>query len=77
MIQNRSRVNGILAAVLSASIVPMHGALAKPKSPTAPKATAKKIDNSAAHKVDRQAAPKDDAAKSDAGGANAPATMTQ
>ena len=32
MIQNRPCVNGIVAAVLSASIVPMHGALAKEKS---------------------------------------------
>jgi hypothetical protein len=28
-------VNGILAAVLSASIIPIHGALAQEKSPTA------------------------------------------
>ncbi|CAJ0885993.1 hypothetical protein AMST5_03667 [freshwater sediment metagenome] len=32
MIQNRPCVNGIVAAVLSASIVPTHGALAKEKS---------------------------------------------
>ncbi len=77
MIQNRSRVNGILAAVLSASIVPMHGALAKPKSPDAPRAAAKKIDHAAVKKTDKQAAPKDDAAKSETNGANAPATVTQ
>lgn len=78
MIQNRSRVNGILAAVLSASIVPMHGALAKPKSPDAPKSAAKKIDNNAAaKKMHKPAAQKDDAAKSETSGANAPATVAQ
>lgn len=77
MIQNRSRVNGILAAVLSASIVPMHGALAKPKSPDAPKSAAKKIDNAAAKKMHKPAAQKDDAAKSETSGANAPATVAQ
>ncbi|KAF2992038.1 hypothetical protein OGR47_00645 [Methylocystis sp. MJC1] len=77
MIQNRSRVNGILAAVLSASIVPMHGALAKPKSPDAPKSAAKKIDTSAVKKMHQPAAAKDDAAKSETSGTNAPATVTQ
>lgn len=77
MIQNRSRVNGILAAVLSASIVPMHGALAKPKSPDAPRTAAKKLDHAAVKKTDKQAAPKDEAAKSETSGANAPATVTQ
>lgn len=32
---HRSCVNGILAAVLSASVVPIHGALAQPKPPAA------------------------------------------
>ncbi len=32
MIQNQPCVNGIVAAVLSASIAPLHGALAKEKS---------------------------------------------
>jgi len=41
MIQHRSCVNGILAAVLSASILPIHGALAKDKSPAAHKASTK------------------------------------
>jgi len=41
MIHPRSCVNGILAAVLSASIVPIHGALAKEKSPAAHKAATK------------------------------------
>ncbi len=35
MTNRRPCVNGILAAVLSASIVPIHGALAQEKSPTA------------------------------------------
>jgi hypothetical protein len=41
MIQNRPCVNGIVAAVLSASIVPTHGALAKEKSHRLLKAMAK------------------------------------
>jgi hypothetical protein len=72
MIQNRSRVNGILAAVLSAGIVPMHGALAKEKA-QAHKAVAKP----AAQKIDKQETPKGEAAKHDANGTNAPATVTQ
>lgn len=78
MIQNRSCVNGILAAVLSASILPIHGALAKEeKSPTAHKAAAKKIDKQAAHKIDKGETPKEEAAKPETNGTNAPATMTQ
>jgi hypothetical protein len=57
MIQNRSRVNGILAAVLSASIVPMHGALAQEKSPAAHKSTAKKIGTEARKKSGAHAPP--------------------
>lgn len=37
MSNRRPCVNGILAAVLSASIIPIHGALAQGKSPTAQK----------------------------------------
>ncbi len=80
MIQNRSCVNGIIAAVLSASILPIHGALAKEakdKAPAAHKTAARKIDNPAAHKLDKPGMSKDDAAKPDSGGANPPATMTQ
>ncbi len=32
MIHNQGCVNGILAAVLSASVIPLHGALAKERS---------------------------------------------
>ncbi len=71
MIQNRSQVNGILAAVLSASIVPMHGALAKPKSPTPHKAAIKKVSAPAAQKIDKQGALKETE------GANAPAAIAQ
>ncbi|HEY8163575.1 MAG: hypothetical protein ACR650_08710 [Methylocystis sp.] len=71
MIQNRSQVNGILAAVLSASIVPMHGALAKPKSPTAHKAAVKKMNAPAAQKTDKRGGPKE------TDGANAPAAVAQ
>ncbi len=35
MANHRPCVNGILAAVLSASIIPIHGALAQEKTPTA------------------------------------------
>ncbi len=35
MSNRRPCVNGILAAVLSASIIPIHGALAQEKTPTA------------------------------------------
>jgi len=41
MTNRRPCVNGILAAVLSASIVPIHGALAQGKSPTAQKPIAR------------------------------------
>jgi hypothetical protein len=41
MIHNQSCVNGILAAVLSASVIPLHGALAREKSARLQKATAK------------------------------------
>ena len=37
----RPCVNGILAAVLSGSIIPIHGALAQEKSPTAERPAAK------------------------------------
>ncbi|WP_442755553.1 hypothetical protein ACNHKD_02480 [Methylocystis sp. JAN1] len=77
MIQNRSCVNGILAAVLSASILPIHGALAKEKSPTAHKTAAKKTDNQSAHRIDKQETPRDDAAKPETSGAGAPAPVTQ
>lgn len=87
MIQNRSHVNGILAAVLSASILPIHGALAKEKTPAAHKAAARKAHDGAAGKIDRMETPKPDAVKSDAGksgaglpdagGAAAPATVAQ
>ncbi|QGM99567.1 hypothetical protein F7D14_05385 [Methylocystis parvus] len=75
--QNRSCVNGILAAVLSASIVPTHAALAKEKPPAPHKTAAKKMDEQAAHRSDKQEAPKEDAAKPETGGVGAPATMTQ
>ncbi|MGJ0507799.1 MAG: hypothetical protein ACR652_11900 [Methylocystis sp.] len=42
MIQNRACVNGIVAAVLSASIIPLHGALAKEKSPRLQKVIGKR-----------------------------------
>ncbi|MGJ0452549.1 MAG: hypothetical protein ACR65T_04845 [Methylocystis sp.] len=35
MTNRRPCVNGILAAVLSASVIPLHGALAQEKTPTA------------------------------------------
>jgi hypothetical protein len=70
MIQNRTAVNGILAAVLSASVVPIHGALAKEKSPAAHKAAARP----AAKKHEKSEAPKDDAKPDDAG---APANVTR
>lgn len=41
MTNRRPCVNGILAAVLSASIIPIHGALAQEKSPTAERPVAK------------------------------------
>ncbi|WP_363350303.1 hypothetical protein [Methylocystis echinoides] len=41
MIQNEPCVNGILAAVLSASVIPLHGALAKEKSARLQKAIGK------------------------------------
>jgi hypothetical protein len=70
MIQQRPCVNGILAAVLSASILPIHGALAKEKTPATHK-TAKH----AVKKIDKQETPKEDPMKSDAGsGAAAPST---
>jgi hypothetical protein len=69
MIENRTAMNGILAAVLSASVVPIHGALAKEKSPAAHKAAAR----AAAKKHENAEAPKDDA-KPDGGGAPATAT---
>jgi len=81
MINHRPCVNGILAAVLSASILPIHGALAKEKSPVAHKTAAKpaagNADRNAEKKIDTQDAPKEELAKPDAGGANAPVTMTQ
>lgn len=84
MIQNRSCVNGILAAVLSARIVPTHGALAKEKTPTpqktAGKKAANKIDHPAARRIEAPNAPgddKNDASKPETSGANAPATLTQ
>jgi hypothetical protein len=41
MIHNQSCVNGILAAVLSASVIPLHGALAREKSARLQKAIAR------------------------------------
>jgi hypothetical protein len=70
MIQNRTAVNGILAAVLSASVIPIHGALAKEKAPAAHKAAARP----AATKHEKAEAPKDDAKPDDAG---APTTVTR
>ncbi len=43
MIHNEPCVNGILAAVLSASVIPLHGALAKEKSARLQKAIGKPI----------------------------------
>lgn len=43
MIHNEPCVNGILAAVLSASVIPLHGALAKEKSARLQRAIAKPI----------------------------------
>lgn len=64
MIQNRPCVNGILAAVLSASILPIHGALAKAKEklPGEHKAVAKPETKKPA----KPDAPKEDAVKPDA-----------
>lgn len=59
MIKTRPCVNGILAAVLSASIIPIHGALAREKAP--PKHAAKH-----AAKHARPTPPKNEPAKSDA-----------
>lgn len=61
MITTRPCVNGILAAVLSASIIPIHGALAKEKA--APLKHA--VKQPAKHA--RPTPPKSDAGKSDAG----------
>jgi hypothetical protein len=68
MIHNRPCVNGILAAVLSASILPIHGALAKEEKD---KTTAahKTVEKPAIKKPMKPAAGKDDAAKPDAAGA--------
>ncbi|MBI1981316.1 MAG: hypothetical protein HYS63_07170 [Methylocystis sp.] len=41
MTNRRPCVNGILAAVLSASIIPIHGALAQEKTPTAQRPVAR------------------------------------
>jgi hypothetical protein len=41
MTNRRPYVNGILAAVLSASVIPIHGALAQKKAPAAPKPVAR------------------------------------
>jgi hypothetical protein len=41
MTNRRPCVNGILAAVLSASIIPLHGALAQEKTPTAQRPVAR------------------------------------
>ncbi|PPD46631.1 MAG: hypothetical protein CTY15_01070 [Methylocystis sp.] len=73
MIQHRPCVNGILAAVLSASILPIHGALAKEKTPAAHKAVASK----AAKKIDKQDAPKEESAKPEGSGAGAPSAIPQ
>ncbi len=43
MIHSQPCVNGILAAVLSASVIPLHGALAKEKSARLQKAIAKPV----------------------------------
>lgn len=62
MIQNRACVNGIVAAVLSASIIPLHGALAKEKSPRLQKAVGKP----ATVKMEKHDAAKDGAARPEA-----------
>ena len=71
MIHNRPCVNGILAAVLSASILPIHGALAKEEKDKTP-AAHKTVQKPAMKKP--VAAAKDNAAKPDAaaGDAGAP-----
>ncbi|MCC3245634.1 hypothetical protein LG047_09910 [Methylocystis sp. WRRC1] len=72
MIHPRPCVNGILAAVLSASILPIHGALAREKAPAAHKAAKK-------HAVKKPApaeAPKAEPAP-DTGGGGAGAPMVQ
>lgn len=62
MITCRPCVNGVLAAVLSASFLPVHGALAKEKTPAAQKHAAKSI----AKKPEKpSASPKEDATKTD------------
>ncbi len=48
MIHNEPCVNGILAAVLSASVIPLHGALAKEKSPRLQKAMGKPVKTNVA-----------------------------
>jgi hypothetical protein len=62
MIQNQPCVNGIIAAVLSASITPLHGALAREKSPRLQKISSKqrapKMDATLVAMVAKPAAPK-------------------
>lgn len=56
MINQRPSVNGVLAAVLSASFLPIHGALAKEEKPAktsmAANQTAKKHLKAATHRDD-------------------------
>lgn len=67
MINQRTCVNGILAAVLSASFLPIHGALAKEEKPTtAAKHAVKKQTKPPAHKPADAGKP---APESDAAGA--------
>lgn len=61
MINQRPCVNGVLAAVLSASFLPIHGALAKEEKPAKTPMAAKQT----AKKQTKPAAPKEDAEKGD------------
>lgn len=68
MINNRPCVNGVLAAVLSASVLPIHGALAKEAKDKTP-AAHKTVEKPAMKKPVKPDAAKEDAAKPDATGA--------
>jgi len=59
MINQRPCVNGILAAVLSASFLPIHGALAKEEKPAKTQAATKHV----AKKQTKPVAPKADSDK--------------
>lgn len=72
MIHNQPCVNGILAAVLSASVIPLHGALAREKSARLQKAIAKPAARPAARSQRRDAVT-DGAVTSEATDVGAPA----